>query len=177
MKRQNINKSDIRVMDSTGVMDRGPIEFKSSVSHNHGDIMAIASKNIITLPPTTNIMGTAKTMLKYGHRRVPIADQGTNRWQGTITSLDIVDFLGGGLRHNIVKNRYKGNLAAAINEDVREIMKEEVVSLGVNDTITNTLKTMNERNIGGIPIVDNYNTVVGIVTERDFVRTVEDITN
>ncbi len=163
-------------MDSTGVMDRGAVDFKSRVSHNQGDILAIASKNIVTLPPTTNIMGTAKTMLKYGFRRVPIADAGTNRLVGIVTSLDIVDFLGGGLRHNIVKNRYKGNLAAAINEDVREIMKEDVVSLGVNDTISNTLKTMIERNIGGIPIVDDDNAVVGIVTERDFVRTVADIT-
>jgi len=118
MKRQNINRSDIRAMDSTGVMDRGAVDIKSRVSHNQGDIMAIASKDIVTLPPTTNIMGTAKTMLKYGFRRVPIADAGTNRLVGIITSLDIVDFLGGGLRHNIVKNRYKGNLAAAINEDV-----------------------------------------------------------
>ena len=163
-------------MDSTGVMDRGPVDFKSRVSHNQGDIMAIASKNIVTLPPTTNIMGTAKTMLKYGFRRVPIADAGTNRLVGIVTSLDIVDFLGGGLRHNIVKNRYKGNLAAAINEDVREIMKKDVVSLGVNDNISNAIKTMIERNIGGIPIVDDDNVVVGIVSERDFVRTVADIT-
>ena len=176
MKRQNINRSDIRVMDSTGVMDRGAVDYKSRVSHNHGDILAIASKNIVTLPPTTNIMGTAKTMLKYGFRRVPIADAGTNRLVGIITSLDIVDFLGGGLRHNIVKNRYKGNLAAAINEDVREIMKKDVVSLGVNDTISNALKTMIEKNIGGIPIIDDDNVVVGIVSERDFVRTVADIT-
>ena len=176
MKRQNINRSDIRVMDSTGVMDRGPVDFKSRVSHNQGDILAIASKNIVTLPPTTNIMGTAKTMLKYGFRRVPIADAGTNRLVGIITSLDIVDFLGGGLRHNIVKNRYKGNLAAAINEDVREIMKKDVVSLGVNDNISKAIKTMIERNIGGMPIVDDDNVVVGIVTERDFVRTVADIT-
>ena len=176
MKRQNINRSDIRVMDSTGVMDRGAVDYKSRVSHNHGDILAIASKNIVTLPPTTNIMGTAKTMLKYGFRRVPIADAGTNRLVGIVTSLDIVDFLGGGLRHNIVKNRYKGNLAAAINEDVREIMKKDVVSLGVNDTISNALKTMIEKNIGGIPIIDDDNVVVGIVSERDFVRTVADIT-
>ena len=176
MKRQNINRSDIRVMDSTGVMDRGPVDFKSRVSHNQSDIMAIASKNIVTLPPTTNIMGTAKTMLKYGFRRVPIADAGTNRLVGIITSLDIVDFLGGGLRHNIVKNRYKGNLAAAINEDVREIMKKDVVSLGVNDNISSAIKTMIEKNIGGIPIVDDDNVVVGIVSERDFVRTVADIT-
>lgn len=176
MKRQNINRSDIRAMDSTGVMDRGPVDFKSRISHNQGDIMAIASKNIVTLPPTTNIMGTVKTMLKYGFRRVPIADAGTNRLVGIITSLDIVDFLGGGLRHNIVKNRYKGNLAAAINEDVREIMKKDVVSLGVNDNISNAIKTMIEKNIGGIPIVDDDDVVVGIVSERDFVRTVADIT-
>jgi len=176
MKRQNINRSDIRGMDSTGVMDRGPVDFKSRVSHNQGDIMAIASKNIVTLPPTTNIMGAVKTMLKYGFRRVPIADAGTNRLVGIITSLDIVDFLGGGLRHNIVKNRYKGNLAAAINEDVREIMKKDVVSLGVNDNISSAIKTMIEKNIGGIPIVDDDNVVVGIVSERDFVRTVADIT-
>jgi predicted transcriptional regulator len=176
MKRQNINRSDIRAMDSTGVMDRGPVDFKSRVSNNQGDILAIASKNIVTLPPTTNIMGTVKTMLKYGFRRVPIADAGTNRLVGIITSLDIVDFLGGGLRHNIVKNRYKGNLAAAINEDVREIMKKDVVSLGVNDNISNAIKTMIEKNIGGIPIVDDDNVVVGIVSERDFVRTVADIT-
>lgn len=176
MKRQNINRSDIRGMDSTGVMDRGAVDFKSRISHNQGDIMAIASKNIVTLPPTTNIMGAVKTMLKYGFRRVPIADAGTNRLVGIITSLDIVDFLGGGLRHNIVKNRYKGNLAAAINEDVREIMKKDVVSLGVNDNISSAIKTMIEKNIGGIPIVDDDNVVVGIVSERDFVRTVADIT-
>jgi len=163
-------------MDSTGVMDRGPVDFKSRVSNSQGDILAIASKNIVTLPPTTNIMGAVKTMLKYGFRRVPIADAGTNRLVGIITSLDIVDFLGGGLRHNIVKNRYKGNLAAAINEDVREIMKKDVVSLGVNDNISNAIKTMIEKNIGGIPIVDDDNVVVGIVSERDFVRTVADIT-
>jgi CBS domain-containing protein len=175
MKRQNSSISDIRVMDSTGVMDRGPVDFKSRVSDNQGDILTIASKNIITLPPTTNIMGTVKTMLKYRFRRVPITDAGTNRLVGIITSLDIVDFLGGGLRHNIVKNRYNGNLAAAINENIREIMKKDVVSLGVNDTISNAIKTMVERNIGGIPIVDDDNAVVGIVSERDFVQTVADI--
>jgi predicted transcriptional regulator len=175
MKRQNITRSDIRVADSMGVMDRGPLDFKSRISNNQGDILAIASKNIVTLPPTTNIMGTTKTMLKYGFRRVPIADAGTNRLVGIVTSLDIVDFLGGGLRHNIVRNRYNGNLAAAINEDVREIMKKDVVSLRVNDNISNAIKTMIERNIGGIPIIDDDNVVVGIVSERDFVTMVADI--
>ena len=149
---------------------------KNNISGFQGEIFAIASKNVISLPPTTNIMSTAKTMLKYGYRRVPISDAGTNRLVGIVTSLDIVDFLGGGLRHNLVMNRYNGNLAAAINEDVREIMKKDVISLTINSSINEALLTMIEKNIGGLPILDDHSAVVGMVSERDFVKTVANIT-
>ncbi len=95
---------------------------------------------------------------------------------GIVTSLDIVDFLGGGLRHNLVKNRHNGNLAAAINENVKEIMKEDVVSLNINDTLSQALATMIEQNIGGFPVVDGDNKVVAILSERDFVKTIANVT-
>lgn len=176
MKRQRHDKPEVRGLDSSGVNDRGPVTFKSRISNHQGDILAMASKNVITLPPTTNIMGTVKTMLKYGFRRVPIADPGTNRLVGIVTSLDIVDFLGGGLRHNLVKNRYNGNLAAAINEDIRKIMKKDVVSLNSHDSISHALSTMIEKNIGGCPVVDDDGTVVAIISERDFVSKIANIT-
>jgi len=176
MKRQKHDKPEVRGFDNSGVNDRGPVNFKSKISDHQSEILALASKDVITLPPTTNIMVTAKTMLKYGFRRVPIADAGTKRLEGIVTSLDIVDFLGGGLRHNLVKNRYNGNLAAAINEDVREIMKNDVVSFHINDTISYTLSTMIEKNVGAAPIVNDDFAVVGIVSERDFVNTIANIT-
>ncbi|MCK4937320.1 MAG: CBS domain-containing protein [Methanosarcinales archaeon] len=175
MKRQNSSKPDVRGLDSSGVMDRGAVNFKSRLANHEGDIMAIASKNVITLPPTANIMTTAKTMMNHGFRRVPITDAGTNRLEGIVTSLDLVDFLGGGLRHNLVKNKHNGNLAAAINENVKEIMKEDVVSLNINDTISQALATMIEQNIGGFPVVDSDNKVVAILSERDFVRTIANV--
>ena len=176
MKRQNNNKPDVRGLDSSGIMDRGPVNFKTKMANHEGDIMAIASKDVVTLPPTANIMTTVKTMMKHGFRRVPIADAGTKRLAGIVTSLDIVDFLGGGLRHNLVKNRHNGNLAAAINENVREIMKVGVVSLTINDPISLALTTMIEQNIGGLPVVDGNNNVVAILSERDFVRTIANVT-
>ena len=176
MKRQNSSKPDVRGLDSSGIMDRGAVNFKSRLANHEGDIMAIASKDVITLPPTANIMTTAKTMMNHGFRRVPIADAGTNRLAGIVTSLDIVDFLGGGLRHNLVKNRHNGNLAAAINENVKEIMKEDVVSLNINDTLSQALATMIEQNIGGFPVVDGDNKVVAILSERDFVKTIANVT-
>ncbi|MCG7848147.1 MAG: CBS domain-containing protein [ANME-2 cluster archaeon] len=176
MKRQNNSKPDVRGLKSSGVMDRGAINFKSRLANHEGDIMALASKDVITLPPTANIMTTAKTMVKHGFRRVPIADAGTNRLAGIVTSLDIVDFLGGGLRHNLVKDKHNGNLAAAINENVKEIMEEDVVSMNINDTISQALVTMIEQNIGGFPVVDDDNKVVAILSERDFVRTIANVT-
>jgi CBS domain-containing protein len=176
MIQQKDNTLEIKGLDSSGIIDRSSLNIISKMLNQYRDILSIASKNIITLPPTTSIMGTVKTMLKHGFRRVPISDAGTNRLAGIITSLDIVDFLGGGLRHNLVKNRYNGNLVAAINEDVREIMKKDVVSLTTNNSITEALSTMIEKNIGGIPILNDQNAVVAMVSERDFVRTVGNIT-
>ena len=146
-----------------------PLDFKSRISEHEGDIMTIASKDVVTIPPTMSIMGAVKTMLGKGFRRIPIADAGTNRLKGIVTSQDIVDFLGGGQRHLIVKNKFNGNLLAAVNGSISEIMEENVITLNVKDSLKDVLKTLIKENIGGLPITDSDNRVKAIVSERDFV--------
>ncbi|MCX9089769.1 MAG: CBS domain-containing protein, partial [Candidatus Methanoperedens sp.] len=94
---------------------------------------------------------------------------GTNHLKGIITSQDIVDFLGGGQRNLIVKNKFKGNLLAAVNGSISEIMETNVISLNVKDSLKDALDTMIKENIGGIPVTDGDGTVKAIVSERDFV--------
>lgn len=146
-----------------------PIDFKSRISEQPGDIMTIASGDVITIPPTMSIIGAVKTMLSHGFRRLPVADAGTNRIKGIITSKDIVDFLGGGQRSLIIKNKFKGNILAAVNGSVSEIMEENVVSLNMKDSLKDALNIMLKENVGGIPITDEENRVKAIVSERDFV--------
>jgi len=74
----------------------GPIDFKSRISQKSGDIMTIASSDVVTIPPTMPVIEAVKTMLVHGFRRLPVADAGTKRLKGIVTSQDIVDFLGGG---------------------------------------------------------------------------------
>jgi CBS domain-containing protein len=121
------------------------------------------------------IIDAVKTMLSKGFRRIPIADAGTNRLKGIVTSQDIVDFLGGGSRHLIVKNRFKGNILAAVNGSISEIMEEDVVSLNEKDSLKDVLNTMLKEHVGGIPIVDGDNRVKAIISERDFVFLVSDV--
>jgi CBS domain-containing protein len=146
-----------------------PIDFKSRISERSGDIMSIASNKVITIPPTMPVIDAVKTMLVHGFRRLPVADAGTNHLKGIVTSQDIVDFLGGGKRNLIIKNKFKGNLLAAVNGSISEIMETNVVSLNVKDSLKDALNIMIKENIGGIPITDGDGTVKAIVSERDFV--------
>jgi CBS domain-containing protein len=146
-----------------------PIDFKSRISEKSGDIMSIASNDVITIPPTMPVIEAVKTMLNHGFRRIPVADAGTKHLLGIVTSNDIVDFLGGGKRNLIIKNKFKGNLLAAVNGSISEIMETNVVSLNVKDSLKDALNTMMKEKIGGIPITDGYGTVKAIISERDFV--------
>ncbi|KAB2948304.1 MAG: inosine-5'-monophosphate dehydrogenase [Candidatus Methanoperedens nitroreducens] len=165
-----INNVIIAKQGRKGYMrNMAPIDFKSRISEKTGDIMSIASNEVITIPPTMSVIGAVKTMLNHGFRRIPVADAGTNHLKGIITSQDIVDFLGGGQRNLIVKNKFKGNLLAAVNGSISEIMETNVISLNVKDSLKDALDTMIKENIGGIPVTDGDGTVKAIVSERDFV--------
>lgn len=135
-----------------------------------GSVMDIATTDVITIPPTSTIMSALKTMVAYGFRRVPIADPGTKRLEGIITSTDIINFFGGGTKHKIVEERYDGNLLAAINEEVREIMERNVISIDFTSSWEDAVEVLLENRVGGCPIVDRENEVVGIVTERDLLE-------
>src|SRR5690606_24501770 len=113
------------VISSRGTMRIGP-EFKSRISEHDGKILALATRKVVTLPPTATIMEAIRIMTERRFRRIPITDAGTRRLAGVITSVDVIDFLGGGKKNLLVENRFKGNLLAAINEEVRQIMETDI---------------------------------------------------
>jgi CBS domain-containing protein len=115
-------------------------------------------------------MSAIKTMTFYGFSRLPIADPGTKRLIGFVTSVDVVDFLGGGLRHNLLLEKYGGNIFTAINADITEIMSTNLTYASDKATLNDVLKLMYEKNVGGLPIVDEDTRIKAIITEEDFVR-------
>ena len=155
---------------SPGSGDRGPLQFDSRHAKHISELVGAASPDVVTVPPTTTIMGAIKTMTFYGFSRLPIADAGTKRLIGFVTSVDVVDFLGGGLRHNLLQEKYGGNIFTAINADIREIMSDKLTYASDNDSLNDVLNLMYEKNVGGLPIVDEDTRIKAIITEEDFVR-------
>jgi len=165
-----IPQKNDRMPRAPGSGDRGPLQFDSRHAKHISELVGAASPDVVTVPPTTTIMGAIKTMTFYGFSRLPIADAGTKRLMGFVTSVDIVDFLGGGLRHNLLQEKYGGNIFTAINADIREIMSDKLTYASDSASLNDVLNLMYEKNVGGLPIVDEDTRIKAIITEEDFVR-------
>ncbi|MET1125218.1 MAG: CBS domain-containing protein [Archaeoglobaceae archaeon] len=130
----------------------------------------VGTREVFTLPRSSTIMNALKAMLKRGFRRIPVADAGTKRLEGIVSATDFINLFGGGEKFNFVSVKYSGNLAAAVNAEIEEIMERNVVTVEADATLGDAVETMFEKGVGGCPIVDDEDRVVGIITERDILR-------
>ena len=64
-------KQGDRLLKMQGKLDRGPVEFKSHIAEQEGEIMAIATRDVISVPPTQSIIAAVEQMTKCGFRRLP----------------------------------------------------------------------------------------------------------
>jgi len=151
-----------------GLRGEGPVSLKTHpAKKREGEIMTIAKTPVVTVAPTAPIYDAVKMMTKEGFRRMPVADPGTKRLIGMITATDIVDFFGGGERHQLVQRKYNGNFFKAINEPVKTIMQQDSPFIYATGKIGEAFELMKKHNVGGLPVVDNDKRVLAIVTEKD----------
>ena len=147
---------------------KGQLSLKTHPSKKReGEIIQIAKAPVVTMAPTTPIYDAIQIMAKEGFRRIPIANPGTKALEGIITATDIIDYLGGGKKFEIIEQRFGGNFFKAINESIRLVMTKNVVSVKVSAKISEAIELMKEKNLGGLPVVDDENRVRAIITERD----------
>ena len=145
-------------------------EAKNNNNYQNRQISEISTADVITVSPRMSIIGAVETMAEKGFRRLPVTDQGTGKVLGIVTAGDIINFMGGGEKFNLVSRKHKGNMIAALNDNVREIMSPKVLSVRENARIQDVASLIVEKKCGGIPIVDSGGVIRGIVTERDILK-------
>lgn len=147
---------------------KGNLSLKVHPSKKHeNEILNIAKGKVVTIAPTTPIYDAIQIMAREGFRRIPIANPGTKALVGIVTATDIIDYLGGGKKFEIVQRKFDGNIFRAINEPIKLIMTQKVVSVKTSAKISEAIGLMTEKNLGGMPVVDESNSVKAIITERD----------
>ncbi|MCJ7425382.1 CBS domain-containing protein [Candidatus Bathyarchaeota archaeon] len=147
---------------------KGSISLRGHTSKKHeSEILNVAKSTVITMAPTTPIYDAIQIMAKEGFRRIPIANPATKALEGIVTATDIIDYLGGGKKFEIISQKFGGNVFKAINEPLKLIMTQKVVSIKTSARISDAIELMTKENLGGMPVVDEGNHIKAIITERD----------
>jgi len=149
-------------------------EFETHKVEKEGSIMTIA-KVPITKQSTSSVIEVANAMKKNDCRRILIVDPGNGKIKGVVKVMDIIDFLGGGNKYNIVLKNYGGNFLAAINCPVSKIMNENFASLKKSDSIEDAVNIILKKHTSLIPILDRDEKILGVVSETDLLPTPESI--
>jgi len=129
------------------------------------------SKSPVTAKPSTSIMKAAKLMKENGFRRLPVIDD-DGRLVGIVSDRDIKEASPSKATTLDMHELYY--LLSEIK--VGDIMTKTVVSIGPEDTVEKAAVLMLRHNVGGMPVIDKDNKVVGVITDSDIFKVLVSIT-
>ncbi|MEM5829220.1 MAG: CBS domain-containing protein [Candidatus Aenigmatarchaeota archaeon] len=109
------------------------------------------------LSPTTSILDAIKSMVNTHYRRLPLVED--KKLVGIFTSADAISYL---RKNNFSFSNLLLPLIPTFEKNVYYIEKEKDLS--------EAIKEMVKRDVGGLPVVSEDNTLEGIITERDILE-------
>ena len=129
----------------------------------------ITVQDMMTPDPVTltqyNTMYDARTLMeKSSFRHVPIVDD-DQRLIGLVTQRNI-------LANGVSSQDYadKGELSKIESGTfLADIMTKKLVTIGAEANITTAAQLIHQNKIGCLPVVDDNDSLVGIITDHDFV--------
>jgi CBS domain-containing protein len=125
-------------------------------------VVDIMTKDPLTITPVEAIGQADELMNTNKIRQLPVV-QG-KELVGIVTDRDIRSFLTGSLLESPDARE------RALASEVREIMTTEPITVSPDDDLQEAVELMIDEKIGGIPVVDDAEGLVGIVTYVDVLR-------
>ena len=129
------------------------------------------TKDVVTGTPEMSMMKASKIMKEKGVGRLPVVDE-AGVLLGVVTDRDIKE-----ASPSKATTLDMHELYYLLSEvKLKDIMTKKVVTIKPGETIERAAQLMLENNIGGMPVVDDKNKVVGVVTDSDIFKVLVRIT-
>jgi CBS domain-containing protein len=124
------------------------------------------TQDVITITPETSLAAAHELMKNKGVRRLPVVDH--RRIVGIVTLGDVR-----GAEPSMASSLSVWEMNDLLaNLKVAEIMTRDPVTIDQEASIGDAARSMLERKFSGLPVVDQENRLVGIITESDIFRLV-----
>lgn len=130
--------------------------------YNSIKVVDVMTRDPMTLTPAETVGQADEMMTQNRFRQIPIVRK--KELLGIVTDRDVRSFLSGSL---LAKPDERDR---ALNTPVQEIMTSDPITVSPDDDLQEILELLIEEKIGGIPVVDDAEGLVGIVTYVDLLR-------
>ncbi|XRO76743.1 CBS domain-containing protein [Methanocaldococcus sp. 10A] len=125
----------------------------------------IMTKNVITAKKDEGVVEAFEKMLKHKISSLPVIDD-ENKVIGIVTTTDI--------GYNLIRDKY------TLETTIGDVMTKDVITIDKNANILEAIKKMDisgkkEEIINQLPVVDEDNKLVGIVSDGDIIRAISKI--
>jgi CBS domain-containing protein len=135
---------------------------------NRTVVSDIMTREVVTLLEEDNLQNVAAGLEHFRFHHLPVVDD--RKVVGMLSQRDILRATVAGI---------DGGAAARAREArfleqtfVRDVMTTEVVTARPDESIKAAAQRMLQHRFGALPVVDEHNNLLGIVTENDILRTV-----
>lgn len=127
-------------------------------------VSEIMSTNIVAVGIEDSIKKAAEIMVKQGFRRLPVINE-RGEIKGIVTAKDYVAFFG---THRAFELATTGNIEDVITKTpVHEIAEPGFHTIRQDEDVGSAAEAIIEHNVNSLIVVDDEDSVVGIITERD----------
>lgn len=125
-------------------------------------VVDIMTRDPLTVAPEETVGQADELMVENRIRQLPVVSG--SRLVGIITDRDVRSFLSGAILY-APEARDK-----TLATPVAEVMTTEPLTLSADDDLQDAVEMLIEEKIGGIPVVDEVEGLIGIVTYVDVLR-------
>jgi CBS domain-containing protein/PII-like signaling protein len=173
----------VRRMVADGLITLEPVEvvqYSTGRSQNplEQPVAHIMREEIVTVLPETTVARLVMLLIERGVRSVPVVDR-DRHLLGIITDGDLLRraalSLRLGLQPHLSTEQLHEQLAALRKSTATaaDIMTQPVITVRANDKVRSTVAKMVKRGLKRLPVVDDQDRLVGLVSRLDVFRAVE----
>jgi acetoin utilization protein AcuB len=129
------------------------------------------TRDVITVTEDTSLFRASKLMKEHKIRRLPVVDE-RGRLIGIVSDRDIK-----AASPSKATSLDMYELMYILSEiRIRDVMTGSPVRIGPEQTVETVALLMQDKGIGGIPVVDGNDNILGIITDHDIFKVLVEIT-
>ena len=125
-------------------------------------VVDVMTRNPLSISPSETVAQADELMSQNGIRQLPVVKDGA--LIGIITDRDLRSFLSNSLLSPPEERE------RALGTEVNEIMTTHPLTLTPDDELQDAVELLLEEKIGGVPVIDESERLVGIITYIDVLK-------